>query len=36
MTPERYQRIGRLFDEALERSCEERTAFLEQACGADV
>ncbi len=35
MNPERYQRIGRLFDEALERSCEERTAFLEQACGAD-
>jgi eukaryotic-like serine/threonine-protein kinase len=36
MTPERYQRIGQLFDEALERAPEAREAFLEQACGADI
>jgi serine/threonine protein kinase len=36
MTPERYQRIGELFDEALERLPEERAAYLEQACGVDV
>nr|MBA3442379.1 serine/threonine protein kinase [Pyrinomonadaceae bacterium] len=35
MTPERYQRIGRLFDEALERAPEQRTAWLEQVCGKD-
>jgi eukaryotic-like serine/threonine-protein kinase len=35
MTPERYQRIGELFDEVLERAPTERAAFLEQACGAD-
>jgi eukaryotic-like serine/threonine-protein kinase len=35
ITPERYQRIGQLFDEALERAPAERAAFLEQACGAD-
>ncbi len=35
MTPERYQRIGRLFDEALELAPTERAAFLEQACGED-
>jgi serine/threonine protein kinase len=35
MTPERYQRIGQLFDEALERPPEERAAFLEQTCGVD-
>jgi serine/threonine protein kinase/TolB-like protein/Flp pilus assembly protein TadD len=32
MTPERYQRIGQLFDEALELAPEQRAAFLEQAC----
>ncbi len=35
MTPERYQRIGQLFDEALELSPEHRAAWLEQSCGAD-
>lgn len=35
MTSDRYQRIGQLFDEALERAPEERAAFLEQVCGAD-
>ena len=35
MTPERYQVIGRLFDEALELAPEKRTAWLDQACGAD-
>ncbi len=33
MTPERYQRIGQLFDEALERAPEDRAAFLDEACG---
>ena len=36
MTPERYRSIGRLFDKALGRAFDERAAFLEQACGADV
>ncbi len=35
MTPERYQRIGRLFDEALARFPEERAAWLKEACGDD-
>jgi serine/threonine protein kinase len=35
MTPERYQRIGQLFDEAFARAPAERAAWLEQACGAD-
>ncbi len=35
MTPERYQRIGELFDQALELAPEARATFLEQACGAD-
>ena len=30
ITPERYQRIGQLFDEALERAPEDRAAFLDQ------
>ena len=34
MTPERYQRIGQLFDEALELFPEQRAAWLDQACGA--
>ncbi|MBS1789111.1 MAG: PD40 domain-containing protein [Acidobacteria bacterium] len=33
MTPERYQRIGRIFDQALELAPEQRAAFLDQACG---
>ncbi|MFN0123217.1 MAG: protein kinase domain-containing protein [Blastocatellia bacterium] len=36
MTPERYQRICELFDEALEHASGERAAFLAEACGADV
>jgi Tol biopolymer transport system component len=35
MTPERYRRIGELFDEALERAPEERAAFLKEASGDD-
>ncbi len=36
MTPERYQRICQLFDEALELAPEQRATFLDEACGADV
>jgi serine/threonine protein kinase len=35
MTPERHQRLNLLFDEALERSPEERDAYLCEACGDD-
>jgi serine/threonine protein kinase len=35
MTPERYQRIKELFHSALERTAEERPAFLAEACGDD-
>ncbi len=35
MTPERYQRIGQLFDEALELAPEERAAWLDRVCGPD-
>jgi len=35
MTPERYKRIGELFDEALELAPAERALFLQQACGED-
>lgn len=35
MTPERYQRIGRFFDEALDLAPEQRAAWLAQACGTD-
>ena len=35
MTPERYQQVGKLFDEALEHAPEERAAFLKQATGDD-
>jgi Tol biopolymer transport system component len=35
MTPERYRRIGELFEEALARPPEERRAFLDQACGTE-
>lgn len=35
MTPEQYQRIGRLFDEALELPPSGRAAYLDQACGRD-
>jgi hypothetical protein len=36
MTPERYQRICQLFDEALELAPEQRAAFLDETCGDDV
>ncbi len=36
MTPERYQRICQLFDEALELAPERRATFLDEACAADV
>lgn len=36
MTPEHYQRIGALFDEALEQAPAQRSAWLRQACGADL
>jgi hypothetical protein len=35
MTPERYQRVKELFHSALERTAEERPAFLAEACGDD-
>ncbi|MBV9926739.1 MAG: protein kinase [Acidobacteria bacterium] len=35
MTPERYQRVKELFHSALERTPEERPAFLAEACGDD-
>lgn len=35
MTPERYQRIGQLFHEALELPPEQRASWLDQACGLD-
>lgn len=35
MTPEKYQRIGELFDGALERLPAERTEWLREACGTD-
>lgn len=35
MTPERYQRIGELFHEALELSPEQRESWLDQTCGSD-
>jgi serine/threonine protein kinase/tetratricopeptide (TPR) repeat protein len=35
MTPERWQRVKELFHGALERSADERPAFLAEACGDD-
>ena len=35
MTPERWQSVKELFEYALERAPEERSAFLEQACDGD-
>src|SRR6185436_14870078 len=35
MTPERYHKIGELFDAARRLPSEERSGFLAQACGAD-
>src|SRR5262249_44690467 len=35
MTPERWQRIDQLLQEALEREPSERAIFLAEACGAD-
>jgi len=36
MTPERWQEVGRLYQEALELGPDERTVFLAQACGNDL
>ena len=33
MTPERYRRVGQLFNEVLERPPGERAAFLDRSCG---
>ncbi len=33
MTPQRWERIKELFEAALERSPEERSAFVAEACG---
>jgi serine/threonine protein kinase len=35
MTPERFQQIRKIFEEALEQPPDRRTGFLEQACGED-
>jgi len=35
MTPERWDKIKSLFGAALERSGDERTAFVEEACAGD-
>lgn len=35
MTPERWREIERLYHAALERSTDERAAFLTEACGND-
>jgi eukaryotic-like serine/threonine-protein kinase len=35
MTPERWQQIERLYHAALERAPEQRTVFLDEACGDD-
>ena len=35
MDPERWQRVGELFHEALARSLDERPRFLDDACGGD-
>src|SRR5215207_2224945 len=35
MTPERWREIERLYHAALERSSEQRAAFLTEACGSD-
>ncbi|MBS1811479.1 MAG: hypothetical protein JST84_25175 [Acidobacteria bacterium] len=32
MTPEHYQRLGKLFDEALKRAPDERDAWLDRVC----
>ena len=36
MTPERWQQVGRLYQEALGLSADDRTVFLTQACGNDL
>jgi eukaryotic-like serine/threonine-protein kinase len=35
MTPERYQRVKEIYHAALEREADDRSIYLEQACGAD-
>ena len=34
MKPERWQQLDQLFHSAMERESSERTAFLDEACGA--
>ena len=36
MSTERWQRVDRIFSEALEQTADTRTAFLTRACGPDV
>ena len=35
MTPERYQQIDKIVDDALELAIEARGSFLDQACASD-
>ena len=35
MIPERFERLRAILEEALEKRAEDRTRFLEEACGAD-
>lgn len=36
MTPERWNQIQEVFEEALARAADERAAFLDESCGSDV
>ena len=36
MTPERWEQVRALFDDAVDRAPETREAFLQEACGGDV
>ena len=36
MTPERWERVGRLYAAALEVPAEERAGFLDRSCGSDL
>src|SRR5262245_17432163 len=35
MTPERYRRVGEIFDAAVQVNADRRIAFLDAACGGD-
>ncbi len=35
MTPERWQKVKEIFQAALDRALEDRSAFLSSACGGD-